>query len=294
MERACPVFILGSPRSGTSLLRLMLTAHPQLQVPPECGYLIWLQAEFGGWSEADLASPQRQQQWVRAVQACRKFDTWQLSDDALLHSLRVERPSTYAALGAVPHLAYARRNGRAPTRWGDKNNFHLQHLPALRALYPGASFLHIVRDGRDVACSYREVMAAASRSPYAPQLVTQVEQIAHQWAGDIELAQQGLRGLAPSQQHHLRYEDLVRSPEAVLQAVCAWLGLPWSADMLAFHQVNQQQGLEPAATLDWKRRTLEPVSDATVGRHLRALSALEQDTFLRLAGPQLRRLGYAP
>jgi hypothetical protein len=86
----------------------------------------------------------------------------------------------------------------------------------------------------------------------------------------------------------------VRSPEAVLQAVCAWLGLPWSADMLAFHQVNQQQGLEPAATLDWKRRTLEPVSDATVGRHLRALSALEQDTFLRLAGPQLRRLGYAP
>lgn len=292
MELLRPVFLLGSPRSGTTLARLMLNAHPQLAVPPECGFVLWLQPRFGAWRSADSADPAARAAYVQALRDCRKFDTWGLGADTLDAWIACNRPASYAELCAQIHAAHAQQAGRSPRFWGDKNNFHVQHVPALAALFPQARFVHIVRDGRDVACSYREVMAQGSRSPYAPRLDTDIERIATEWHGNVQGVIDALAALPPEQSHAVRYEDLTRDPQPVCEALCDWLDLPFAPQMLDFHTANRALQIEPASTLDWKRRTLEPVSDATVGRHRHLLSPAEQSAFTRVAGPLLQALGY--
>jgi Sulfotransferase family len=202
------------------------------------------------------------------------------------------RPVDYAALCAAVYLAFAMKQKKRPLIWGDKNNFHITHLPLLNAIYPQARFLHIIRDGRDVACSYREVMQLASSSPYSPHLPTDINDIALEWSTNVLRVDNDLSGLPDSQQLTIRYEDLVHDAAAVLVDVCHWLGLPFEEKMLAAHEVNLRMKLEPALTLDWKRRTLEPVSPDTVGRYRELLSAGEIASFESLAGDTLKKYGY--
>ena len=90
----------------------------------------------------------------------------------------------------------------------------------------------------------------------------------------------------------LRYEDLVRDPYAELTRICEWLGVPFALEMLAFHEMNRSENLEPKLTMDWKRRTLDPASSETVGRYAKILSAAEIREFVAIAGAELDNFGY--
>jgi hypothetical protein len=188
--------------------------------------------------------------------------------------------------------AYGDVIGKRFAIWGDKNNFHTHHLPELAELFPSARFLHIVRDGRDVACSYREVMALGSTSPYAPVLPVEIERIAAEWGANVDRAAEFMARLGAARGRTIPYERLVGEPEAAVRELCAWIGVEFEPRMLAFHLENRRLGLEPELTRDWKRRTLEPVSGEKVRRHDRELDAGERAAFERLAGAPLRRFGY--
>jgi hypothetical protein len=222
----------------------------------------------------------------------RKFDTWQMERATLRAHLLAHPAADYAGLCARVYQAYALAQGRQVAVWGDKNNFHVQHMPELAALYPEARFLHIVRDGRDVACSYREVMQAGSDSPYAPRFDTRIGAIAAEWSANVLQAEACRAALPAHRSLLLRYEDLVGAPAAAVQRLCAWLGLPVDAAMLNFHEANRSRQLEPAATMDWKRRTLEPISDSTVGRYRSSLGEADLAAFTAVAGEALQRFGY--
>ena len=142
----CPLFIIGSPRSGTTLLRLMLTCHRHIVVPPECGFALWLDEEYAAWTGEDDEEVTRR--FVADVIRSRKFETWNLSEAELLKFLRNRRPSSYAELVSSVYECFARRQNPGFTRWGDKNNHYLHNIPRLKALYPLAFFIHIVRDKR--------------------------------------------------------------------------------------------------------------------------------------------------
>jgi hypothetical protein len=285
---AAPFFVIGSPRSGTTLLRLMLTSHPALVVPPECGFAAWLYPQFAGWD----GGAGQQDRFIAAVVASRKFDTWGLAADALAAAFAHDPPRTYADACDRVYRAYCMASGKPAARWGDKNNFYLDHVARLREIFPAARFVHEVRDGRDVACSYREVMAMDSASPYRPDLPTDVAEIARLWAGNVRTIAEQLAVLPPGDRYQVRYEDLVADPAATLAPLCEWLGVGFDAAMLRFHEANRELALEPAATMDWKRRTTEPANDATVGRHRKLLNARERAAFEEIAAPELRRYGY--
>lgn len=274
------------------MLRLMLTCHPELVVPPECGFAIWLQSAFGSWGDRDFADADKASRFAEAVCAARKFDTWKLSRDEVWGAILSARPDTYAAACGAVYRLFASHSGKPRAIWGDKNNFYLTHIVALKDLYPGAGFIHIVRDGRDVACSYRETMARASASPYRPELPVSIEEIAQKWSSDIRLVQGQLANLAPGDKREIRYEDIVADPAGELSRICEWLGVPFSGNMLDFHRANREETLEPAATMDWKGRTLEPASRETVGRFATQLAAGEAEAFAAAAAAQLRYYGY--
>jgi hypothetical protein len=176
--------------------------------------------------------------------------------------------------------------------WGDKNNYYLAHIDALRALYPGARFLHIVRDGRDVACSYREVMSRPSDNPYRPVLPVAIDDIARRWVRDVQSIRAQFATLDSGDTLETRYEDICFEPERELGRICTWLGITFSPKMLQFYKENREKQVEPPETIAWKLRTLEPITRDTIGRYVQMLDADELTQFLAIAAIELREYGY--
>ncbi len=289
-SRRSPFFIIGSPRSGTTLLRLMLTSNPDLVVPPECGFIAWLYPHFFGWKGANETNIR---DFAVAVFGSKKFETWGLGREEIEQALMARRPRWYADACSAVYERFAEKNLKPQARWGDKNNYYLKHITRLSKIFVEARFVHIVRDGRDVACSYRDVMALGSKSPYRPTLPMQIGDIARQWSEDLREIRAQLSLLNDCVFFELRYEDLVSNPSVELERLCEWLGTRYTPEMLSFHQANQSNELEPKLTLDWKMRTLEPVSTSTIGRYRVLLSESEIAEFCKWADSDLRRYGYA-
>ena len=198
-----PIFILGNPRSGTTMLRLMLTCHREIVVPPECGFAVWFYDAYRDWN------PSRTAAFVDDLMGARKFCTWGVSRDELTDFFARRLPTSYAEAAALVYECYGRCRGRRFSRWGDKNNFHIDHIDTLDELFPRSFFVHIVRDGRSVACSYQQMHAEAFESRFAPQLPSKIADVAAEWRGNNEKIDAGLAALGPGRSHRLRFEDLV-------------------------------------------------------------------------------------
>src|SRR3990170_5812962 len=163
-----PIFIIGNPRSGTTLLRLMLTCHHNIVIPPECGFAIWWHKKYKNW---DVDSSRCcLNEFMNDLFNSRKFETWNLKRELLEQFLAERRDQNYSDLISSIYEFYARQQKEKFERWGDKNNFHINHIETISGLFSEAKFIHIVRDGRDIACSYRKLYGEKFDSQYAPKL----------------------------------------------------------------------------------------------------------------------------
>jgi hypothetical protein len=179
-----PVFIIGSPRSGTTLLRLMLTCHPEICVPPEGGWLLQLYPRYRNLplTIGTLTA------FVDDLLKTPKIEEWNLNRDQLLDYLERNSPSNYANLAERIYFFHASRFGKS--RWGDKNNSYLNRIKKIANIFPEAQFLHIIRDGRDVACSYQD-LAALKGQRYAPVLPNNIVGAAYSWKKNVQRIQNG-------------------------------------------------------------------------------------------------------
>ena len=270
-----PVFIVGSERSGTTLLRLMLTSHPSIAVPPEGDFLTRMR----------VSEPINRGQWqafVHAFLSIEKCREWGLSAADLIESARLMRPQTWPELAAVPYWTWLALNYPMANRWGDKNPCHIHQLPHLMRMYPTAKFVHIIRDGRDVAASWMNV-------PFGPSDATDA---AMKW-GQAVLAGRLAADRAPGRIYEVHYEMLVRDPERSLRAICVFLGEDFSSEMLDYAAENQQRVLVPQHRLLWHSNTLRPPDPGRIGRWRDVLSPGQICEFEQEAGPLLGMVGYA-
>jgi hypothetical protein len=286
-----PFFVLGFPRSGTSALRLHLTCHPDLIVPPECSFLTWLYPRYAGWSTADLDTA-RLDEFVVDVQRSRKFSTWKLDVEQVRSQIVEASPGTYAELAGCVYRAYARQQGKAGARWGDKNNVHLTMVATLANLYPDAQYVVIVRDVRDVLASVRDVNQLSKDLEFRPELPSDAVELAHLWRDQNAAALATLGTVGAGRRMVLRYEDLVSDPRAVLGQVAEFLHVGWSDQMLAAPEVNRRSGLEPVETMAWKELTLRSLTAERVGRWSTSVSAADAVAAVAESEPAFSSLGY--
>ena len=278
-------FVVGAPRSGTTLLRLMLDSHPVMAIPPETGWApVAVEVARRGGDPDDL------------LEAIKVLTTWlDLGFDTeeargLLHAVR---PWAVGEGLRALYRAYAARSGKP--RFGDKTPMHVRHMHAFSPILPEAHFIHLIRDGRDVAASLRGLH-------FAPGDGT-IEAIARDWHEIIVEA----RGQAAELEHYreVRYERLVREPESTLRELCEWLELPWDDAVLRSHERAHERLGEVAfarrdgavfRTREERRelhgRTSRAPDDSRVGRWRDDLSAEEVTVFESLAGGLLAELGY--
>ncbi len=280
-----PLFILGNPRSGTSLLRSLLNAHPNICIPPECGFLLWLHPN---WKDVNWNADTKQA-FAAAVYASRKFETWEIEQAVLVKALNNRAVGSFAEAASCVYRTYAASRGRAGGIWGDKNNYYIGHVAHLKGIFPSARFVHMVRDVRDVACSYRELGLKTINSIYQPRLESNCAAIAKDWRSNNESAQHNLSG---TDHIRIRYEDLVSRTESTINGIFTLLGI----DRLIGTTSDLHMAYldEPVEFLQWKAKLNGPVDVGSVGRFKQDLPPEEIQVIEDIAGSLLTEFGYLP
>jgi len=286
-ERLPAPFVVGVNRSGTTLLRMMLDAHPELTMPPETHFVPELieAAEDGPPSpEALLETITRQREW----------GDFGLTEDELLERFRALEPLTAGDALRTFFEAYAERVGKP--RWGDKTPIYVKSMRKIERALPEARFVHVIRDGRDVALSIRD--RAVKDHP--------IDRIAERWVRRITRAREQARSLAHYRE--VRYEILVLDTEPTLREICEFYELPWSDRVLDYHQRSADRLEEMKRELpdDGKRttlsverrmrthaRTTEKPDPRRVSRWRESMDRSDRETFEAIGGALLSELGYA-
>jgi len=286
-----PFFVLGFPRSGTSALRLHLTCHRDLEIPPESSFLTWLLPKYADWSVLD-AHDQRIDEFVCDVFNSRKFSTWRLSRDRLRQQIVSSTPANYAQLAACVYSAYANQRCKPQARWGDKNNVHLNKVQEISDLYPNAQFILVTRDVRDILVSVRDLSKLDSGLRFRPQLPSDALRLATLWRQQNTLALRELRRLPHGSFTTVSFEELVASPRQVLESLVRFLHCEWDEEIMSAPLLNRTHNLEPQETMYWKSLTLQPLTASRVGRWRKALSDGDLRMVVEEGEPLFTQLGY--
>jgi hypothetical protein len=281
-------FIVGVNRSGTTLLRLMLDSHPELTIPPETHFV----PEMIRLARRENTTRKR---LLRAATDHPRWGDFGLDDDVLLERLQEVKPLNPADAIRVFYDLYAEKEGKP--RWGDKTPRYMRAMPRIERALPEARFIHLIRDGRDVALSQAE-RALDGQEPA-------ITEVAERWRRRIETARVHAADL--DDYLEVRYEDLVGDPEGTLRRICAFIELPYDAAMLDYHRRAAERLTEmdrdlgsgengPVRTGDERlaghAMTTEPPSTDRCGRWRDEMSADDEAEFERVAGGLLADLGY--
>ncbi len=285
--RYAPVpFVVGAARSGTTLLRLMLDSHPELTIPPETHFV----PDLIDAASKQGTSPER---LAEVVVAHRRWGDFHLDADELRDRFRsLERPTSGAAVRAF-YALYAER--QAKPRWGDKTPPYVKHMLKIEKALPETRFIHVIRDGHDVALS------ALSQSFGSDSVV----QAAERWKDRIERGRLQAKRL----NHYLevRYEDLVLDSEPTLHAVCEFCQLTWNPEMLAYYERAEERlrehtcdlpakGTRPIRSADERvaahALAWQPPDPNAVGRWRTKMTEADRAAFEEVAGELLAGLGY--
>jgi hypothetical protein len=274
--RAIPLLVTGMERSGTTLLRTMLSGHPAVcrHLPP---FVVNL---FRRWPDG-VADPAALDVFLEDLYTRTRFGRSPVSRDELRARVAPRLPLSFRELAFHVTAAHSERLGKSGfTYWGEGTPHLVPVLHAHRAALDRAlgayRVIAIVRDGRAVLASVLRAQAVMGQG-----FATDVIALAARWRQAVTL---GRLFPDPARYHELRYEDLVTQPEATLRGVCQFLGVPWEPAMLAYPELGVRTPIHallaappsPARATAWSREG-PPVL-------LRIFDWLARD--------ELRRLGY--
>lgn len=222
--------IVGVGRSGTTMLRLMLDAHPDLTIPPETHFVPDLIDAIDGG-----ASPEQAAETMTAVRQWGDLHTDPA--DVIARWNALDEWSSGPALRAFYEM-YAERQGKP--RYGEKTPAYVRNMIKIEGALPEARFIHVIRDGRDVALS-RWKRNLGDKDP-AP-----ASRVADTWQRRIRRAQR--HGRKVNHYLELRYEDLVTDTEPNLRQIAEFLELPWDPVMLTYYEGAAERMSEMAGDL---------------------------------------------
>jgi hypothetical protein len=271
-----PIFVVGCPRSGTTLLQLMLHAHPRIAIPPETRFVMAAydaRRQFGDLRER--ANRLALARWIVERRQTRFADLG-LDGQRVIEEIADGPPTIGSALGIVLR-AYAARFGKP--RWGDKRPGYFQRLPALLRMFPDAQIVQLIRDGRDCVASLKEM------DWYQHDLYHALST----WVESADVARRAARELGPARYHRMYYERLIADPQAELSELCTFLGEDFDPAMCEPGSVAATAVPERKT---WHERTRGEISTARSGTWRSRLSESEIALCEAVAGDRLRENGY--
>jgi hypothetical protein len=273
------VFVVGCPRSGTTLLQRMLDNHPQLTVANDTHFI----TRAVKTTLRRDPNPQMKPDFLEAVLNYRRTYRMGLEDVDIQHA--ATDSDTYAEfVSKLYNLRGARQNKPFS---GEKTPDYCRQIPELHTLFPGSRFIHIVRDGRDTTLSTLG-WATETKGPgkWGLWKGDPVGTCALWWRWQVGTGDRDGRTLPAGQYRSLRYEDLVSNPQAELREITGLLTLPYSEDMVNYHTGKMQKKSGLSAKSAW----LPPVQGLRDWRE--DMSPEDISVFENIAGDLLSHFGY--
>lgn len=271
-----PVFLFGFERSGTTLLTMMVGAHPRISCPLSVTGTWWEYAEkldaYGGLQSREWIA-----RLVNDLAHHERLKLWGVDFDTAAISQQIEPGRYDHAVGAF-HSAAAVAEGKR--RWANMDIATLFAFERVAQLFPDARFVQIVRDGRDVALSFKGYRYGGRNAM----------EIADAWSRATTSADRIGTALGDDRYIRLRYEDLIAQPERTLSSLCAFIGEPYDPKMLDYAS-------DVARKVPEDKRSLWPVLDRPpqtdrVERWRREMRTSERYVFEEAAEEALSRFGY--
>lgn len=268
---SAPIFIVGTQRSGSTLLRLILNAHSEIAIPEEARFLTPL------LNKKNIEKPIKGHALSRLVKYLRaneQFRLWNYDAAPFLNELAVRDSAMLAEVIDNMFSSFAQSEGKP--LWGDKSLF-FGSVQLLHKLFPGARFIHIVRDGRDVFDSWRKMDASKSHPTV----------MALDWRYKLRSIERSLAKLPPDRTLTLRYEDLVASPDTVVRSICSFLGIAFEPTMLEFHKTSGKYIGEHHSRL-----IFGAIDSSNIAKWRKHLSSDDARLYELMAANHLRHYGY--
>jgi len=274
-------FLVGATRSGTTLLRLMMDAHPEMAIPYETHFVTRVinRANDG---------PITPESMTETIAGHKRWPDFRLDEAELLERLRAIRPLTAGDSIRAFFQLYA--DGQGKPRWGDKTPRYVRQMRRIEAIMPEIHFVHIIRDGRDVALS------VLSRN-FGPETVKEAAKL---WKSRIRKA----RRQAPQLGHYMEvhFEDLIRDTEGSLRRICEFIDLEFDPVMLSYHERAEErllernrkaaQGKVGKPKLKGHQLAMEPPRPDQLFKWRERMTEEDQEEYERVAGKLLAELGY--
>ena len=278
-------FVVGVNRSGTTLLRMMLDAHPQLTIPPETHFIPEV------IRRANHENTRRR--LIRSITKHPRWGDFGLDENQFRARAKQVRPLTAAGAIRCFYELYAEQQGKP--RWGDKTPNYVKRMKQIDRWIPEARFVHMIRDGRDAALSrFKRIL----KDP------PPMETVAERWVRKIEDARTAGADLDYIE---VQYESLVRDTEPELRRIAEFLELPWDDSMLHYYEraadrlaemhrdLPSEEG-KPLRPADHRKEahvlTSKPPDPSRLARWKQDMSPEDIDAFESVAAPMLRELGY--
>lgn len=217
-------FILGRHRSGTTLLRTIMDAHPNINIPLETPFIFTLYPKYKNikyWDKKQLLL------LYKDLSTYLNFDYLQINKEKLRSDLLAsEGENSFQNFVKVIYSNYTSIYKKEEIKLlGDKNPLYAIYPDEIFRIFPDAKYIFLTRDYRDHIISIKKIDFEAHMSPL----------LAYKWRLAAKRTLK-LSNRHPEQFFHIRYEDLVSNPEIYVKKICDFLGLKYSADVLNFYQ----------------------------------------------------------
>ena len=242
------VFIVGCPRSGTTLLKRIINAHRQIAVVDAEQHWIVRYLRNGslkkgaGKHTGVAAEGTVTPAFLSSLWDYETFAKLRLNRLRVANILEPGKQVSYSEFISAVFDLYGETKHKSLV--GDKTPGNVHDIPVLHRLWPRARFVHVIRDGRDVclsALSWRE-RAARFTKRFRSWGGDPVTTAAMWWKWQAGLGCQDGRALGPALYYEMRYESLVHHPEEECVRVCQFLGVPFDPSMLEFHKGKTRAG----------------------------------------------------
>lgn len=273
-----PVFVIGAPRSGTTLLQYMLRSHPRISFPTgESHFMVPLYRNAASYGDLQLAANMRKllsdmhrrnPGFIDSDLHGLKFDIDQLAEKFCTLKL-----STVPAV--VRGLLELNAHGEGKMRWGDKTPYYSLHVPVIMEMFPDAQIIHIIRDGRDCALSM-----LGRRYDLGIHNVYEAAKI---WKSYVTAGQASGRELGPEKYFEFHYEDMLGDQENSVRQICNFLKEEFNDSV-----INYRKAIGSGKTPLLRK----PIQKHNYGKWKTNMSQWQIKVFEGVAGDALEANGY--
>ncbi len=212
-------FFLGCARSGTTLFRAIFTSHPDMAIPDETRYF---SAMVNKRRDYELLTGFDSERFVGDIFGHLAPPAW-INPEEVREAIISSPPASYAEAVRLVYGLYAAKSGR--TRYADKTPLNTLMIEPLAKTFPESRFVHIIRDGRDVALSllYRRFGRG------------HIVEAARYWRRRVTVGRGAGRRIGPARYREVRYEGLLENPEGTVRELCEFIDLPFEPVMLRYY-----------------------------------------------------------